>query len=270
MIQADSPLIYTYARNLVFISLQSILSYENTSGDEIKQELDSWVDAITLDTLPEFCNLLDATQKMTVQHSVIVSNAWQQYNSLKILDNASFSPIVTAALASFASDPDNFSDSFGNLICTVVTASLVQNVNPMALASVIRFLLTDAVDPKMRHMHLLVQYATALLEQEDNLTQKACFLLDGVFGESSTQSKVAHLLVAKSVDSLTLDEIYLDVMSVPSKGPFILRQCIHHFNWQSSNEVCRESFDHLLLKLLPILAEVGGDQSCMQQKPLFC
>ncbi len=270
MVQADNPLIYNYARNLVFISLQSILSYEATSRDEINQELDSWVEAITLDTLPEFCNLLDATQKMTVQHAVIVSNSWQQYNSLKILDNASFSAIVTAALASFASDPDNFSDSFGNLICTVITASLVQNVNPMALASVIRFSLADAVDPKMHHMHLLVQYATGLLEQEDNLTKKACLLLDGVFGESSTQSKVAHLLAAKSVDSLTLDEIYRDVMSVPSKGPFILRQCMHHFHWESSKEVCRANINHLLLKLLPILAEVGGDKCCLQQKPFFC
>ena len=92
-----------------------------------------WIDSLSVDTLATFCKLLDTTQKITVQHAVIISNAWQEYHPSKQMGEASFSPILTTCIASIASDPSQFSPSFLDIVCRVTTTTLMQKLNPMLL-----------------------------------------------------------------------------------------------------------------------------------------
>ena len=133
MIQTNDSSIYNSARKLLRNILESSIAYKPTSGDEISEELELWIDSLSVDTLATFCKLLDTTQKITVQHAVIISNAWQEYHPSKQMGEASFSPILTTCIASIASDPSQFSPSFLDIVCRVTTTTLMQKLNPMLL-----------------------------------------------------------------------------------------------------------------------------------------
>ena len=72
MIQTNDSSIYNSARKLIRNILESSIAYKPTSGDEISEELELWIDSLSVDTLATFCKLLDTTQKITVEHAVII------------------------------------------------------------------------------------------------------------------------------------------------------------------------------------------------------
>lgn len=275
MLQTNDPSIYENARNLTVQVLGNIIGDNLSQKDDISYELDLWVDAVSIDTLPTFCKLLDIVQKVTVQHDVIVSNAWQEYHALKTMDTVLFTPILTTAIASIASDPLGFSNSFIELVCKVATRILIHLVNPMLLASVVRFVMADfetgreEVGPTIVKVRSLVQYASSIVVEGDKLVQKACNLLTDLFGETNVQSKVAHYLVAKSSNASVLDNIYCDVKDDPSIASSVLRQCIHHSHLDLDNKINKNNVNSLYLKLFPIIIQVCKicDRIAV---PLFC
>jgi len=262
MIHTEDISIYNHSKHLALQTLLNIIAYNGSSENYIHHELSIWIDSMSLDTLPSFCKLLDAMQKVTVQHAVIVSNAWQTYHSSQKMPEVSFSPILTIALAMLASDPFNISCYFSNIICRVTSISLIFNDDPMLLASVIRFTLNgvilnkDKTGKALDQIRVLVQYADLIVRMEDNLIKTAYLLLNNIFGKTNTQSKVAQFLMAKSCDLHMLHDIYNEVMDAPHNVSLIIRQCIHHWKLNNKIEINTDNLDILILKLFPIIANV--------------
>ncbi len=268
MIETQHPSIYTCARNLALKVLESLIKHKPSRDGTAHNELVLWVDGITLDTLPSFCKLLDATQKMTVQHAVVISNAWQEYHPPSSMYNniqeESFTPILTIALASIVSEPNHFSESFITFICQVTTMTLMQQFDPMLLATVVRFLCTettvqDDTDTASAEFGALLKYSEAVVKRDKNLAKKANYLLGILFGKTSIQFKVSEFLVDKSVDQNKIDDICLDEIygiNTPITAPAILRQAIHHSRLDLDDKVVKTKLNNIILKLLPILIQV--------------
>ena len=261
MLKTDDNTIYAIAKKLALETLKHIVEFDGQAQNELSYELNLWISGITLGTLPTFYNLIEAASKVTVQHSVIVTNAWQKFHTMPPVENIQFTPILSIALASIASDPNDLSDSFLTLVYRVTVIVLMYQLNPMTLATVISFIFADgliqgSIMTEGRDIRPLVLYASSIVRRESNLMPKAHRLVTTLFGSDSVQSIILRFLTSDCDDSI-LDEIYnlvVDNLDTSISTSLVLRECLHINRLDDGNY--RNKIDRLLQKLIPIIVQV--------------
>lgn len=263
MMQTSDPFIYRRARELSIKILECITVGVVQTNYEVFHEIKSWVDGMEKINLDTFCKLLDATQKMTVQHPVIVSNACQQLcqpDTRCVVPT--FTPALSAALVSVASDMSFFSDSFIIFVCQVTFMTLIQSLQPKRLACVVTYLLkeksfNDRVESVSKRMEALVQYSALLLAPGDNdILKKACCFIGIIFGEASIFAKVAGYL-SGHFDSSMLYEIHHNVrINSPITASSILRLCLHYKQFDCNSRIDEHKIVKIFCSLYQILIQV--------------
>ena len=176
----------------------------------LEYEASLWIDGIVEDTAVVFSKLLDTVQKITVQHVVMVSHAWQKQYPFKKMPSISFSKILSTALTGIASDPVSFSYSFISISCKIASKLLMHQSNTrFLLAAFIKHVfshqqLEENNQPEEFHHSLKVmlqlqQDCEIIISNQDN-DMADLFLNSGsVFGHDQFHSKIClipkHFLV---------------------------------------------------------------------------
>lgn len=247
--------VYEQARNLSIKTMTNIVGIAPSHEDSVLYELSGWVDAVSIANIPTFCDLLEATQKVTVQHDVIISNSFHKYYPLHGITEIGFTPIISTALSSIASDTSNFDESFINIICKVTTATLLQQRNPRPLVCVVKFLLCNS-QTLSKGMRSLVGLASSIIDQDKNLMQITLAHLNDVFGQNNARTKLADYLSNKVNDSSMLESIYNDATLDPSIASLLVRQCVYFSRFNYDDAIDKTKVHSVILKIFPIIVEV--------------
>lgn len=264
MIETKNPSIYNQSRNLCMQILQCIL-FENRFHDvDVFNEIKAWVDGISLNTLPIFCKMLNATQKITVQHPVLISNACQEL-TLTNSKEQRVSSLLSTALISIAADANLFSDCFIIFVCQVTFTSLIQSMHPEVLACVVKNVLKNEyflgrVEPVITRIDALIEYSTLIVVGDIKLLTKAHSLTSVMFHENSIFTGVASFLLDDSKESIIPREIHLDNSdSTMITASLVLRQCLHHKKLDNENKISDKKLVKTFFNLFPILIKVSSE-----------
>jgi len=134
MLTTKSKVVHDRCRQIVSRLLLQILQsrwVDTGSISSIEHECECWIDALTLDSLPEFCKLLHGVSENISALGIIagIGDAWTQCHDLGPFE---FSLLLVASLNS-----PNPSQPFSLLVGQVCTKSLLFHRNPLVLATLI-------------------------------------------------------------------------------------------------------------------------------------
>lgn len=198
LLQTKDVTIFELARGLVLRTVGCIIDSSplETEGCSIcsDYEISLWVDCITEVTAPTLGKLLEATQKVTFQHTFAVSNAWSTLFPAEKLPRIAFTPLLSLALVSIASDNDSISECFVSLTRDICTKLLFFQPDKRVLASLVKTLFHNVHQNEKvssKEFQELHRIADSMLSIED------CSLLSR---QAYAENK-AHAMLGKSLKS---------------------------------------------------------------------
>lgn len=203
--------------------MSTIVSTRDITDSEIllciNYEIDLLLDGITQDNIFVFNKLLMAIQKITVQHAVMISHAWQQYFSPLSVDGSSdempriaFSPLLSTALTGIVSDPISFHGGFISFVSQIATKMLLFQFDT-ATRPLAAFICTifsrhcfddDGGDEnngrgewnsERKSLNALHKYAMAIVEDADDKAATAYRVTSTCFGDNNFHSQLSSAIV---------------------------------------------------------------------------
>ncbi len=263
MLETSEPLIYQYARILAIKTVEAITRGNGSAnGNGESDEIAFWINLISRDSLDDFCKLLDATQKITVQHPVIMFNISQKYlQPCTKLNGTMPTLLLSTALVSIASDMTFFSELFIISVCKVCFIALLHSLQPKILASFVKYALADIsfsgrVESVQRKVEALIKYSESIITDDKRSTLEVCEWIATLLNKSSIFSKVYRYLTGSTKTStLILHQIKNEIAKMQCiDASLILKQCCHHYKLE--NEIDEYKLVEIFCLMFPILNEV--------------
>ncbi len=270
MLTTSSSIVYKQSRDLAIKVASHIVDATSRGSDAevsfIEEEVTLWIDGLTDESVPIFGKLLEAVNKVTVQHSIISSNAWNKYYPSTEIGAINFTPLLSLTLLSIASG-EEFSDGFVSLFMKVASKVLFTHPNPNVLAAVVAQVSESCHENNQRLVSIqeLVETSIALVGNDrDAFISAACQLAKSNFGEEHFHSQIATIAHSNDTKDLASNFLIANPAFVHdiSYALSVIRQCFQHLV-QTSHE---DNFDNsgvegIITGLLPVVLQVSREGS---------
>ena len=224
------------------------------ASHQIQYEISLWVDGTTPATAVMVGKLLEAVRKVTVQHATVVSNAWRNHFNFEDMPPVMFSPLLSFALISIASNIDAFPGEFVTTVHNICMKCLVSAPDTRVLACLVRFLFHSQVENGTcrKNVEELYRYASTLLDNEDLGVQGTKIYTS--FGEHHFHSILAHFAQSgKNTGAICekLNGVLLSCEEMHKVAATILSQCVHHLHRNGSQQLYK-----VMKMILPYILQV--------------
>ncbi len=250
LLQTKSEIIYKLVRRLVIDTVTYIV--DSSQGKKTvcshskDYEITLWVDGMSVSTASTFGKLLETIQKVTFQHTALVSNAWIAHYPSEKMPDITFSPLLSIALAGLTSNSEGFGPEFICLTRDISIKLLLFQPDTKLIVTLFKHLFdtTRHEDIDSENLYELFSAAKSLFRgKECDVNKSECKLAASAFGKDSIHFLVAGLtkLETRGSYSTAYKKVHgklEDSKEVHDIASSIICQCIHHLCQ------CRSS-DHL-------------------------
>ena len=247
LLQTKSKIIFKLVRRLVVDTIACIVDSSRLEkvgcSHSIDYEIAFWVDGITVTTAAIFGKLLDAVQKVTFQHTTVVSNAWSTIFPSEEMPKITFTPLLSIALVGIASSADAFPSEFITLTHDVFAKILFLQPDTRVLACLFKNLFETQYKDGDIAEDLKGLYSSAnsvICDNDGEIYTSECRVAANAFGKKNVHTIVARLAKPQKRPEAAfgnLHEILLDCDEVHDVATLIVSQCIHHLHQTHSSDL---------------------------------
>jgi hypothetical protein len=220
-------------------------------------EISLWVDGTTSSTTAMFGQLLNATQKVTIQHRTIVSNAWEAHFPHDCMPAISVTPLLVLSLSALVSNEEKVPKDFIILIRDISTKMLLMQSDQRVLASIVVYLknVHPSSGPPEEVLLDTLKFASAIVNMSlDKIDESKLRAVENAFGRNHYHTSVAQYIRTGTISELAWKNLF-NTYSYAHKGRCeIICQCIHHLSeGDKLGEMLSQFLSHVLFVSIVIL-----------------
>eukprot|EP00554_Chaetoceros_debilis_P000389 CAMPEP_0194092054 /NCGR_PEP_ID=MMETSP0149-20130528/45449_1 /TAXON_ID=122233 /ORGANISM="Chaetoceros debilis, Strain MM31A-1" /LENGTH=2343 /DNA_ID=CAMNT_0038776869 /DNA_START=211 /DNA_END=7242 /DNA_ORIENTATION=+ len=231
LLKSKNTKISKIAREIAIKLVSSIVASQHIDDkvacSDMKLEISLWIDALTNDVIPYFCQLLETGQKATIQHSTIMSNAWSRAFPSSAKGTSNITPLLPLTFMSIASGGKSFPDALVSIVVKITSKLLLTTSNPQNLASLVKYAQAICLENEsnVEKVEKLETFASTIIDGRDR-AKVAHRLATSFFGNTHFHSQIAELEQNSSYENSLMATI--DSLSEASSISSSISQCLEY------------------------------------------
>lgn len=269
MLVTESDEILNKLRSIAFsVLVKLLLMNHNSNGDTdkscndvIEYEITCWLESVTMNTLNEYCSLIEQCITDSYMSVIVVAQAWNNAKLPNPMPPLTFSSLLVHAIRNI----NQSSKAFSICTCQIAIKCIMYMNNPLPLAA----LILDSYDSTGKttsscipEVHNIVrQYAQSLIDYNNysgTTRIEICYqMLHLTFGENSLLRLVVQVIRTSGMIEIdTPKGILIQKLDGLCLNYLALSRNIKHFLFLTDTDHVKNNCLHLMKCILPALLKV--------------